>query len=102
MNIEEDGDEIFTPIPKVCSNGLCRGIIAEKNGFAVCGVCGGSYGSTRKFEAWLKELKRIAKEKLGWSKRAIKSIDEVAMREFYFDEGMTPMEAWEEEYNAAR
>lgn len=56
------------------------------------------------FEAWMKEIKRIAKEELDWSKRAIESIDETAQQSWrdYFDEGLTPREAWQEEYSAAQ
>ena len=53
------------------------------------------------YEAWFRELKRIAKDELGWTKRALASIETTksAMREYY-DEGLTPDEAWEEEYSA--
>jgi hypothetical protein len=39
--VEEDGDEIFTPIPETCH---CGGAVALRDGFHKCGKCGGSYG----------------------------------------------------------
>ena len=46
--VEEDGDEIFTPMPKYClkcRNGtLSEPLSPDKNGFMVCPKCGGSYG----------------------------------------------------------
>lgn len=43
LQIEEDGDEVFTTTPKVCVK--CGGVV-EKNeqGFYVCKNCGCSYG----------------------------------------------------------
>ena len=52
------------------------------------------------YEAWFAEVVRFAKDKFQWSDKAIASIDRVAWRE-YFDEGITPEEAWWEEYQAA-
>jgi hypothetical protein len=53
-----------------------------------------------RYDAWFDEVMRFAKEELNWSAKAIASIDRVAWRE-YFDEGLTPKEAWQEEYDAA-
>jgi hypothetical protein len=51
--VEEDGDEIITPMPTYCMR--CRvgfthdgkpmyALLFERGGFICCSVCGGSYG----------------------------------------------------------
>lgn len=55
--VEEDGDEVFTPMPKVCRIGTvinkigkssgwenCGGAIRSIDGFWRCEICGASYG----------------------------------------------------------
>ncbi len=49
--VEEDGDEVFTPIPEycvVCSNKGIEARIEEREGFYVCSACGNSYGKVHK------------------------------------------------------
>lgn len=53
------------------------------------------------YEEWFAEVKRIAKERLGWSEKAIATIDVVAWKEYY-DDGFSPIDAWYEEYAAAQ
>jgi hypothetical protein len=53
VSVEEDGDEIFTPIPKkcvVCWNqfGIIGGIRETSRGFMECEICGCSYGKVKK------------------------------------------------------
>jgi len=47
--IEEDGDEIFTPMPKYCLKWPCctkkEPLIINRKGFLCCPICGGSYGN---------------------------------------------------------
>lgn len=49
IGVEEDGDEIFTPMPEKCEYWQCRfskkdtKLVKEK-GFMVCPVCRKSYG----------------------------------------------------------
>jgi hypothetical protein len=46
VNVEEDGDEVFTNIPKYCYCGNYKGKgskIIKKNGFMVCSGCGCSW-----------------------------------------------------------
>lgn len=42
--VEEDGDEVFTPIPSCCTYPSCGGSIKPINGFYACEQCGRSYG----------------------------------------------------------
>ncbi len=45
--IEEDGDEIFTPMPKRCPK--CIAILKRnRRGFMACTKCGASYGKARR------------------------------------------------------
>ena len=50
--VEEDGDEIFTPMPTHCVKRQCRkdggGLIVERGGFMVCETCGSSYGKAER------------------------------------------------------
>lgn len=64
-----------------------------------CPACS-SFAAPAGYAAWFNEVLRFAKEKLDWSPRALASIDAEAWKE-YFDEGLTPAEAWQEEYDAA-
>jgi hypothetical protein len=45
--VEEDGDEIFTPIPAVCGRFGCGGLVWPEGGFHRCAKCGGSYGPVK-------------------------------------------------------
>lgn len=46
INVEEDGDEIFTPFPKYCIKCFDEKykLIVNEKGFVCCPNCGGSYG----------------------------------------------------------
>ena len=46
--VEEDGDEIFTPIPKLCVIWSCNGFVHKRENFWKCDRCGTSYGRVRK------------------------------------------------------
>jgi len=45
-NVEEDGDEVITFMPKECFRWKCKKakIIKNDKGFMVCSNCGVSYG----------------------------------------------------------
>ena len=54
INVEEDGDEIFLPIPKKCTMWKCnietnylKAPVIVRDGFHVCSNCGVSYGGAR-------------------------------------------------------
>ena len=52
---EEDGDEIFTPMPEFCLKWPCcikKQSLICVNGFMLCPICNGSYG---KYDSILKE-----------------------------------------------
>jgi len=44
--VEEDGEDIFSPMPKRCLEFKCNGAVLEQDrkGFMYCPACGGSYG----------------------------------------------------------
>lgn len=45
--VEEDGDEIATPMPKFCTAFVCHGkdhSLVKQNGFMICPWCKVSYG----------------------------------------------------------
>ena len=45
MPVEEDGDEVFTPMPTHCANLNCHNSpLVNRNGFMVCPSCNGSFG----------------------------------------------------------
>jgi hypothetical protein len=47
VSTEEDGDEVFTPMPKFCQRLFCREHrprLVKRNGFMVCPRCSVSYG----------------------------------------------------------
>ena len=54
------------------------------------------------FEVWMDEVVRFAKDELEWSPKALASIRNAGGWEDYFNEGLTPKEAWSEEYSAAQ
>ncbi len=54
------------------------------------------------FDTWMDEVVRFAKDELGWSKKALASIRNSEGWEEYFEEGLTPKQAWSEEYSAAQ
>ncbi len=45
-DVEEDGEEVFSPMPKTCIIYKCNKakLIKNKKGFMVCSKCGCSYG----------------------------------------------------------
>lgn len=50
-SVEEDGDEIFTPMPRSCQRFACREHhlkLENRNGFMCCPRCGVSYGAVPK------------------------------------------------------
>ena len=49
--VEEDGDEIFAPIPEVCAIWNCKGSVRPEKGFHKCDKCGTSYGRVHKSQA---------------------------------------------------
>ena len=64
MEVEEDGDEIFTPIPKTCTiwrqrfptdmpweGRACSGRIVATGGFYKCQGCGASFGPVKSASA---------------------------------------------------
>lgn len=49
--VEEDGDEIFTPMPKHCTKFCCRHVrqkLVKRKGFMVCPRCETSYGKAKR------------------------------------------------------
>jgi len=42
--VEEDGDEIFTPMPTRCVRYDCRGRVRKQGRWMRCEKCGASYG----------------------------------------------------------
>ena len=46
--VEEDGDEVFTPIPEICVIWNCGGKVRPHKGFHICEKCSTSYGKVRK------------------------------------------------------
>jgi len=44
--VEEDGEEIITPMPATCPTWKCDGakLVINEVGYWVCPNCGGSYG----------------------------------------------------------
>jgi len=54
------------------------------------------------FNHWMDEVIRFAREELKWTNEALASIPEAEGWREYFDEGLTPKEAWAEEYSAAQ
>lgn len=43
--VEEDGEDVFLPMPKHCIKFPCNGEIKlDKKGFMSCTICGASYG----------------------------------------------------------
>ncbi len=54
---------------------------------------------TTSFDTWMDQVVRFAKDELGWSKTALASIRNSEGWQEYFDEGLTPKEAWTEEYS---
>lgn len=49
--VEEDGDEVFTPMPRSCQRFACREHhpkLENKNGFMCCPRCGVSYGAAKR------------------------------------------------------
>ncbi len=51
------------------------------------------------FDTWMDEVVRFAKDELGWSKKALASIRNSEGWDEYFKEGLTPKEAWSQEYS---
>jgi hypothetical protein len=45
--VEEDGDEIFTPMPTTCIRWNCGGTVKPTRGFHVCDRCHCSYGPAK-------------------------------------------------------
>lgn len=55
------------------------------------------------FHAWMQDVITFARDELSWGEKALASIDQTAEGwEEYYNEGLTPREAWREEYDAAR
>lgn len=97
-------------ILRLCGPGAVIGaalpFLAEYGGFNIFALAVGFagiayagyqvlYRERRRFDEWMQEVKRIA-ELMGWGKTAIDSIDEEAWKE-YFNDGLSPSQAWSEE-----
>lgn len=57
---------------------------------------------SKTFKAWWEEFVRFGREELLWSEKSLALLPAEEFREMYFDEGLTPSEAWAEEYSAAQ
>lgn len=53
------------------------------------------------YDAWLTEVRRLAKEELGWTRKALSDFPKWDGLREAFDEGLTPKEYWAEECAAA-
>lgn len=50
IKVEEDGDDVFPPMPKKCVIPSCKKakIVVNSKGYYVCSKCGCSYGKKEK------------------------------------------------------